>query len=66
MSWVRYAAKAIYAGVATFIGALLAALEGLPSDAGIGDVSLAGWLIITGATLAAVGGVFGITNGDKP
>ena len=54
---IQYAAKAIYAGIVTFLGALLAALQAAP-DVGIGDISTAAWVTIALATIIAIGGVF--------
>jgi len=65
MSWVRYAAKAVYAGAVTFLGALLAALQASP-DVGFGDLPAAAWITIILATIIAVGGVFGLQNDPKP
>lgn len=59
MQYLKYAAKAIYAGVVTFLGALIAALQA-------GDLNLAAWLSVVLTTIVAVGGVFGLTNGAAP
>jgi len=56
---LKYIAKAVYAGVVTFLGSLIAALQA-------GSVDLQTWLTIALATIVAVGGVFGLTNGPPP
>lgn len=55
---IQYAAKAIYAGVITFLGALLAALQAAP-EVGFALTSAA-WITIILATIVAVGGVLGL------
>lgn len=60
--WVRYvdyAGKAVIAGGVSFAGTLGVAL----ADAQVSGVE---WTGIALATLVAVGGVFGWTNGPKP
>jgi hypothetical protein len=59
MAVLRYIAKAVYAGAATFLGSLIAALQA-------GSLDLATWLSILLATIVAVGGVFGLANGPAP
>lgn len=59
MSWIKYMAKAIFAGVVTFLGSWISALQA-------GSVGLIGWLTIALATITAVGGVFGLSNGPSP
>jgi len=54
---IQYAAKAIYAGLVTFLGALLAAMQATP-EIGFRDLSDAAWITIVLATVIAVGGVF--------
>ena len=54
-----YYVKAIYAGVVAFLSGLLTALLGISEEAGIGDITTAGWIIIVLATIAAVGGILG-------
>jgi hypothetical protein len=56
---MNYYTKAAYAGVVTFLGALLAALQAAP-DVGIGDLSAASWITIALATIISVGGVLGL------
>ena len=63
MEWVRYAAKAIFAGAVAFLGGVAAILVG---DATFGDVTAGQWVTIALATVIAVGGVFGLSNGPKP
>lgn len=55
---IQYAAKAIYAGTVTFLGALLTAMLASPE---IGfALSGASWVTIALATVVAVGGVLGL------
>ncbi len=58
---LAYISKAIYAGIITFLGALLAALQAAP-DIGFSDLSSAAWITIVLATLISVGGVLGLQN----
>ena len=58
MNWA-YISKAVYAGVVTFLGALLAALQAAP-DIGLGDLTTATWITVILATLVALGGVLGL------
>ena len=58
MNW-QYVSKAVYAGVVTFLGALLAALQAAP-DIGLGDLTTATWITVILATLVALGGVLGL------
>ena len=55
----NYYVKAAYAGLITFLGAVLAALQAVP-DIGFGDLSSAAWITIVLATLLSVGGVLGL------
>ena len=59
MNYIKYSAKAIYAGVVTFLGSLITALQA-------GSLDLATWLSIILTTLVAVGGVFGLANSPAP
>lgn len=59
IAYLTYCAKAATAGVVAFGGALTTAL----SD---GQVTTTEWITIGSATVAAVLGVFEITNGSKP
>lgn len=58
MAYAKWAAKALYAGTAAGIAsAILAAPDGYtPVEC----------LVIAGAVVAAVGGVFGLPNGPDP
>lgn len=56
---MQYYAKAIYAGLVTFLGSLLAALQA-GGEIGIGDLSTAAWVTIILATIVAIGGVLGL------
>lgn len=62
--YVKYAAKAIYAGGAALIGGVCIAL--VPDSANISSVTVIEAWTIAGTVLAAVGGVFGLQNGPKP
>lgn len=66
LGWFGYVAKAVYAAAVASIASLVSALEALPPDAGLGDISTLGWLIVGGAALFAGGGVFGLTNKTSP
>ena len=56
---MTYYVKAIYAGLVTFLGSLLAALQA-GSEIGVADLSQAAWITIVLATVLAVGGVLGL------
>jgi hypothetical protein len=56
---LKYIGKAIYAGLVTFLGSLITALQA-------GSLDLKTWLTIALATVVAVGGVFGLANGPAP
>jgi hypothetical protein len=58
MNWA-YISKAVYAGIVTFLGALLASLQAAP-DIGFADLSSAAWITIALATILSVGGVLGL------
>jgi len=50
---MTYYVKAIYAGLITFLGALVTALQA-------GDLTTTAWLTIVLATVISVGGVLGL------
>ena len=58
---LAYAAKAIYAGGVTALGAVAAILVG-SDQLGFGDITSGQWVTIALATLIAIGGVFGLQN----
>ncbi len=59
MRFVRKSLKAVYAAVAQLIsGLILVTVDG----SGLAEVTTNQWLVIAGATLAAGGGVYGLTN----
>jgi len=58
---MQYFVKAVYAGLVTGLGSLLAALQ-VSDDLGISDLGTATWVTIGLATLLAVGGVLGLQN----
>jgi hypothetical protein len=58
---LAYISKAVYAGIVTFLGALLAALQAAP-DIGFADLSSAAWITIALATIVVVGGVLGLQS----
>lgn len=51
--------KAVAAFVLTFIGALIASIQGRPD---IDSLKLIDWLIIVGSALVTSGAVYGVTN----
>lgn len=55
---MQYYVKAIYAGLVTFLGGLLTALQA--ADTGIGDLTQAAWITVILATVITVGGVLGL------
>ena len=55
MNWT-YLIKAVYAGVVTFLGSLLAVLQ-VPEAVGVTSAS---WIAIALATVIAIGGVLGL------
>lgn len=59
MRTLAKATKALYAGVAMFVGSTAVVLV---DDASLGDVTDGQWFTIAGFTLAAIGGVYGIRN----
>lgn len=54
MNYAAYAAKAIYAGTVTFLGAVLAVMQSADT------ITNASWIAIALATVVAVGGVLGL------
>ena len=56
---MQYFVKAIYAGLITGFGSLLAALQ-VGEDVGLSDLNTATWITVGLATLLAVGGVLGL------
>jgi hypothetical protein len=59
MKFVGTALRAFFAAAATLIGSLATTLTG---DQNFGDITTQQWLIAVGLTLAAFGGVYGISN----
>jgi hypothetical protein len=55
-----YYVKAAYAGLVTFLGSLLAAMQSGAESIGINDISQAAWVTIILATIIAIGGVLGL------
>ena len=55
---IQYAAKAIYAGLTVFLGAVGGILTG--PDIGFTDITQGQWVVIVAAIVAAVGGVLGL------
>lgn len=51
--------KAIAAFVLTFIGALVASIQGRPD---VDSLKVIDWLIIVGSALVTAGTVYGVTN----
>jgi hypothetical protein len=58
---MNYYIKAVYAGLITFLGALLASLQAGP-EIGLGDLSSAAWITIALATIISIGGVLGLQS----
>ena len=58
---MNYYVKAIYAGVVTFLGGVLTALQAAP-EIGFADITSAAWVTVALATIVAVGGVLGLQN----
>jgi len=56
---MTYYVKAAYAGIITFLGALLAALQA-GEAIGISDLTTASWITIALATILSIGGVLGL------
>lgn len=59
MKYLGTVLRALYAAAITFVGALAQALT---ADQNLGDLDAKQWLLAIGATLAAFGGVYGISN----
>lgn len=59
MEYAKWAAKALVAGLVAFLGAWITGL----SDGAMTQVE---WLTTILATIVALGGVFGISNGADP
>lgn len=57
--WVKYAAKATYAAISTFLMELIVALTD-------GSVTQTEWLVIALGVVVVTGGVFGLSNESKP
>jgi hypothetical protein len=57
---MNYYIKAAYAGLVTFLGSLLAALQAGTEALGLGDLGTASWITIVLATIITVGGVLGL------
>jgi len=57
---VQFYVKAVFAGLTVLISSTTAVLVQIGEGAAFSDVEIVGWLIIFGATLAAVGGVLGL------
>lgn len=57
--WIKYAAKAVYAGTMTFFMELITALTD-------GEVTQVEWLIIVLGVITVTGGVFGLNNEPHP
>ena len=64
-SWVSYLAKALFAGAVTFLGTMITAFTTDGVDK-FSDLTTLSWLTIGLASLVAVGGVFGLSNGPEP
>ena len=54
--------KAVAAFVLTFIGTLIATVQGRPSVEGM---TLLDWIIVIGSSLVVTGAVYGVTNPPK-
>jgi uncharacterized membrane protein len=54
--------KAVAAFVLTFLGTLLASIQGHKE---FGDLTALEWLIVVGSALVTTGAVYGITNTPK-
>ena len=54
--------KAVAAFALTFVGALVASVQGRPTLDGMGAVD---WLIVVGSALVTAGAVYGVTNPPK-
>lgn len=59
MDAAKQSAKAIYAGLSAFIGALAVVMVG---EVGFGDVTDGQWVAAVGVALGVAGGVWGIPN----
>lgn len=62
--WIKYAAKAVYAGIVTFLGGVATAI--LAEDGGTPEITWQEWITIATLVVTTVGGVFGLTNGSRP
>ncbi len=58
---MQYYVKAVYAGLVTGLGSLLAAIQA-GTGVEIGDLGSASWITVGLATLLAVGGVLGLQS----
>jgi hypothetical protein len=59
MKFIGQALRAFYAAAVALVGSLATTLSG---DQSLGDITTQQWLIAIGFTLAAFGGVYGISN----
>lgn len=62
--WVKYAAKAVYAGIVTFLGGVATAI--LAEEGHQPEITWQEWITIATLVVTTVGGVFGLTNGSRP
>ncbi len=63
IAYLRYAAKAVFAGTTTALGSVAVLLIG---DTTLSAVTQGQWVTILLATVVAVGGVFGLSNAPNP
>jgi len=54
--------KAVAAFVLTFLGALIASIQGRPTLDGMGPID---WFVVVGSALVTAGAVYGVTNPPK-
>jgi hypothetical protein len=59
MKFIGQALRAFYAAAVALVGSLATTLTG---DQNLGDITTQQWLIVVGVTLAAFGGVYGLSN----
>ena len=64
VSWIKYVAKSAVAGATAFGGMFTLAIA--EQSAGGSSVVANEWVTLAIATIIAIGGVFLVSNGDKP
>ena len=65
VGWIGKALAGLFAAATVVISGLTTALVQIGKGAAFSDIDTVSWVVITGAGLAAFGGVLGLTNGKS-